>query len=43
MLVHILDKGDNEAGIGIRLGFPEGSKDHPTAEEKRDHPPAHQG
>jgi hypothetical protein len=34
MLVHLLDKGDNEVGIGIRVEFPEGSKDRPTAEEK---------
>jgi len=34
MLVHLLDKGDNEAGIGIRVEFPQDRKDRPTAEEK---------
>jgi hypothetical protein len=34
MLVHLLDKADNAAGIGIRIEFPEGSKGRPTEEEK---------
>jgi hypothetical protein len=33
VLVHLLDKGDNLAGIGIRVEFPEGSQ-RPTEEEK---------
>jgi hypothetical protein len=34
MKVQLIDKGDNAAGIGIRIMFPEGSKDRPTPEEK---------
>jgi hypothetical protein len=34
MLVHLLDKGDNEAGIGIRITFQDGAKGRPTEEEK---------
>jgi len=34
MKVQFIDKGDNRAGIGIRVVFPEGSKNRPTAEEK---------
>lgn len=33
MKVHLLDRGQNEAGIAIRVEFPEG-KDRPTAEKK---------
>ncbi len=33
-VVHLLDKGDNTVGIGIRIAFPEGAKDRPTPEEK---------
>lgn len=34
MIVQLIDAGNNEMGIGIRVVFPEGSKNRPTAEEK---------
>jgi hypothetical protein len=33
-LVQLIDKGDNQAGIGIRIAFLEGAKNRPTEEEK---------
>jgi hypothetical protein len=34
MLVQLIDKSDNAAGIGIRVVFPDGAEGRPTAEEK---------
>ncbi|OWK42103.1 hypothetical protein FRUB_04181 [Fimbriiglobus ruber] len=34
MKVRLVDKGDNAAGIGIRVEFPEGSTNRPTPDEK---------
>jgi hypothetical protein len=34
MIVHLIDKGENEAGIGIRVEFPQGAKNRPNEEEK---------
>ncbi|MCE9565760.1 MAG: hypothetical protein K8U57_27360 [Planctomycetes bacterium] len=34
MKVQMIDKGDNAAGIGIRVVFPDGAENRPTEEEK---------